>query len=135
MSPGVRWLAALALAAASTAAQADGGRLLATGGATQVEGAAGGGLVPWAVLAGYGTREQDGGTAFYTRVDTGDYALDAAGVAWTFRNRLELSLARQRLTWANCSAACRCPGPRCSRTFTAPSCAWPGTWCTAAGRS
>ena len=97
MSRGARWLAVLALAAASAAAQADGGRLLATGGATQLEGAAGGGLVPWAVLAGYGTREQQGGTAFYTRVDTGDYALDAAGVAWTFRNRLELSLARQRL--------------------------------------
>ena len=35
-----------------------GGRLLATGGATMIEGAAGGGLVPWAVLAGYGTREE-----------------------------------------------------------------------------
>ena len=78
-------------------AQARDGRLLATGGASQVEGAAGGGIVPWAVLAGYGTGDQDGGTAFYTRVDTGDYALDAYGVAYTFRNRLELSLARQRL--------------------------------------
>ncbi|MFY2765176.1 DUF3034 family protein [Arenimonas sp. MALMAid1274] len=72
------------------------GRLLATGGASQVEGAAGGGIVPWAVLAGYGTRDENGGTAFYTRVDTGDYALDAYGAAWTFRNRLELSIARQR---------------------------------------
>lgn len=77
-------------------AQARDGRLLATGGATQLEGSAGGGIVPWAVLAGYGTRDEDGGTAFYTRVDTGDYALDAYGVAYTFRNRLELSLARQR---------------------------------------
>lgn len=77
-------------------AQARDGRLLATGGASQLEGAAGGGLVPWAVLAGYGTRDQDGGTAFYTRVDTGDYALDAYGVAYAFHNRLELSLARQR---------------------------------------
>lgn len=95
---GCAWLAVgLALVMAPLAAHADGGRLLATGGATQLEGAAGGGLVPWAVLAGYGTREQQGGTAFYTRVDTGDYALDAAGVAWTFHNRLELSLARQRL--------------------------------------
>lgn len=86
-----------ALLLAAPCAQADGGRLLATGGATQVEGAAGGGLVPWAVLAGYGTRDQNGGTAFYTRVDTGDYALDAYGAAVTFRNRLELSVARQRL--------------------------------------
>lgn len=90
-----RLLAVLVLLLAS-GAQARDGRLLATGGASQLEGAAGGGIVPWAVLAGYGTRDQDGGTAFYTRVDTGDYALDAFGVAYTFRNRLELSLARQR---------------------------------------
>lgn len=66
------------------------GRLLATGGATQVEGAAGGGIVPWAVMSGYGTRDEHGGTAFYTHVDTGDYALDAYGAAYSFGNRLEL---------------------------------------------
>ena len=77
-------------------ATAGDGRLLATGGATQFEGSAGGGLVPWAVLSGYGTDTQNGGTAFATRVDTGDYSLDAAGVAYTFRNRVELSYARQR---------------------------------------
>jgi hypothetical protein len=71
------------------------GRLLATGGATQIEGAAGGGIVPWAVLSGYGTDTQHGGAAFYTRVDTGDYALDAYGASYTFRNRVELSFARQ----------------------------------------
>lgn len=97
MIPKPQAFAAIFLAMLPLMAQAEGGRLLGTGGATQVEGAAGGGLVPWAVLAGYGTREQNGGTAFYTRVDTGDYALDAAGVAWTFANRLELSLAHQRL--------------------------------------
>ena len=85
--------AALLLPASAIAAD---GRLLATGGATQFEGSAGGGLVPWAVLSGYGTEEQNGGTAFLTRVDTGDYSLDATGVAWTFRNRVEFSYARQR---------------------------------------
>lgn len=84
---------ALVLPASAIAAD---GRLLATGGATQFEGSAGGGLVPWAVLSGYGTEEQNGGTAFLTRVDTGDYSLDATGVAYTFRNRVELSYARQR---------------------------------------
>lgn len=72
------------------------GRLLATGGASPIEGSAGGGIVPWAVLAGYGTDEQNGGTVFLTRVDTGDYAMDVAGAAFTFGNRLELSVARQR---------------------------------------
>lgn len=88
------WLLLFALATGN--ALAGDGRLLATGGATQIEGAAGGGLVPWAVLAGYGTRDQNGATAFYTRVDTGDYRLEVLGAAWTFRNRLELSVARQR---------------------------------------
>ena len=96
MSRALVLVVCLALLAAGPALGQGSGRLLATGGATQVEGAAGGGLVPWAVLAGYGTREQNGGTAFYTRVDTGDYALDAWGAAFTFRNRLELSVARQR---------------------------------------
>jgi hypothetical protein len=73
------------------------GRLLATGGVTQVEGAAGGGLVPWAVLAGYGTDEQIGGTAFYTRVQSDDVLLQAYGASLSFLQRLELSVARQRV--------------------------------------
>ena len=94
----MRALLALAcLALGTPPVFASGGRLLATGGATQVEGSAGGGLVPWAVLAGYGTRDQHGGTAFATHVDTGDYRLDVQGAAYTFGNRLELSFARQRL--------------------------------------
>ena len=87
---------ALTLLSLSQAAFAGDGRLLATGGASSIEGGAGGGIVPWAVLAGYGTDEQNGGTAFVTRVDTGDYAMDAAGAAFTFHNRLELSVTRQR---------------------------------------
>ena len=93
----MRALLAACLLIAPLAAQAGDGRLLATGGATQFEGAAGGGLVPWAVLAGYGTRDEHGGTAFATHVDTGDYTLDVQGAAYTFNNRLELSFARQRL--------------------------------------
>lgn len=86
----------LSLLVAAGEAVAGQGRLLATGGASPIEGSAGGGIVPWAVLAGYGTDEQNGGAVFLTRVDTGDYALDAAGAAFTLGNRLELSLARQR---------------------------------------
>jgi len=86
-----------ALLAMCNAVSAGDGRLLATGGATQFEGSAGGGLVPWAVLSGYGTGEQNGGTAFLTRISAGDYTLDVAGVAYTFGNRLELSYARQQL--------------------------------------
>ena len=90
-------LVALLAGAMSAPAMAGQGKLLATGGASQVEGGGGGGLVPWATLSGYGTREQHGGAAFATRVDTGDYVLDVQGAAYTFGNRLELSVARQRL--------------------------------------
>lgn len=72
-----------------------GSRLLATGGATQLEGQSGGGIVPWAVLAGYGADGEVGASAFYTRVEVADYALDATGIALSFDNRIELSLARQ----------------------------------------
>ena len=75
---------------------ADQGRLLATGGATSLEGQAGGGIVPWAVLAGYAEEGEWGATAFVTRVETGDYRLDAGGVATSLDNRLELSYARQQ---------------------------------------
>lgn len=47
------------------------------------------------MLAGYGERGEWGGDAFVTRVETGDYRLDVAGMAFAFDNRLELSIARQ----------------------------------------
>ncbi|MFY8134749.1 MAG: DUF3034 family protein, partial [Aquimonas sp.] len=56
-----------------------GGKLLLTGGVTQVEGAGGGGLTPWALIGGYGTRDQIGASAYYTRVGLDDYTLDSYG--------------------------------------------------------
>ena len=73
-----------------------GERLTATGGVTQVEGSAGGGLVPWALIAGYGTRNELGASAFLTRVETQGFRLDSTGVAIGIRDRLEISLARHR---------------------------------------
>lgn len=78
-------------------ARAGDGRLLATGGVSMIEGSSGGGIVPWATLSGYGTRDELGTVAFATHVDSGDYRLDVQGAALTVGNRLELSLARQRL--------------------------------------
>ena len=72
------------------------GKLLLTGGVSEVEGAAGGGLTPWAVIGGYGTRDQTGATAFYTRVNVQDYHLDGAGALIGFLDRIELSIARQK---------------------------------------
>ena len=75
---------------------ADNGRLIATGGASSIEGTAGGGITPWAVLAGYGEQHEWGATAFATSVNLPDYRLDVAGLALAYDNRVEVSFARQR---------------------------------------
>lgn len=75
-----------------------GERLLATGGVSQIEGAAGGGLVPWAVIAGDGTRDQIGVTAFHTHIEIDDFRLKSSGVAVGLHDRFELSLTRQLFT-------------------------------------
>lgn len=72
-----------------------GGRLLLTGGVSTIEGAGGGGLVPWALIGGYGTRDEFGGNAYATGVETRDFTLASYGAAFNFANRLELSVARQ----------------------------------------
>jgi hypothetical protein len=72
-------------------------RLIATGGVTQIEGAGGGGLVPWALISGYGTRDQVGITAFYTQADPSDFRLRSAGIAVGIHDRVEISLAQLRL--------------------------------------
>lgn len=77
------------------AAYAGGDRLLGTGGVMQIEGAAGGGLVPWALIAGLGTRDQIGGAAFCTHVEPKDFRLNSCGLAVGIHDRLEVSFARQ----------------------------------------
>ena len=73
-----------------------GDRLEWTGAVTEVEGAAGGGLVPWALIGGLGTDEQIGATAFATYVETQNFALRTGGASVAFDDRVELSVARQR---------------------------------------
>jgi len=73
----------------------DEGKLLATGGVSQVEGAGGGGLASWALISGYGTRDGVGLNAHVTYINTTDYALWAPGVAIGLFDRVELSYTRQ----------------------------------------
>jgi hypothetical protein len=83
------------LASAGTALAGE--RILASGGVSQIEGAAGGGLVPWAVIAGDGTRDQVGVTAFHTNLAISDFSLRSSGVAVGIYDRIEISLTRQLL--------------------------------------
>lgn len=105
----------LALAAAGAPAFADedkaeagpahGGKLILTGGVSQVEGSAGGGLTPWAVIGGYGSEGQWGANAYYTRVNVDDYHLDSYGVLVGIHDRVELSIARQEFDTEDVGAA------------------------------
>ena len=79
------------------ASHAGEGKLLATPGVTQFEGAGGGGLVPWAMLAGYASRDETASQAFTTRLQLDDFELLAYGVAFNFRDQVEVSVARQEL--------------------------------------
>jgi hypothetical protein len=79
-----------------------GDRLLATGGISQIEGAGGGGLTPWALITGYGTDQQIGASAFYTKAKTnGGFDLDTGGVAIGFQNRVEVSLSQTKFGLSN----------------------------------
>jgi hypothetical protein len=71
------------------------GKLLATAGVTQIEGAGGGGLVPWALITGYGTKDAIGANAHDTYVHTQSFDLETAGAAIGLYDRVELSIARQ----------------------------------------
>jgi hypothetical protein len=73
----------------------DEGRLLATGSVSAVEGEGGGGLAPWALITGYGTRDGVGVTLHHTYVGLPDYQLITPGIAVGLFDRLELSYAWQ----------------------------------------
>ncbi|MFO1245693.1 MAG: DUF3034 family protein [Ramlibacter sp.] len=76
-------------------AQADTGKLLLTGGVSSIDGAAGGGLTPWAVIGSNATDGEVGATAHVSRASTQDYGLTTYGAALGFKDRIELSVARQ----------------------------------------
>lgn len=92
------WQGAILLAGAAALWWADaahaGDRLLATSGVTSVEGAAGGGLTPWAVIGGSGSSDQLGGSVAVTQVKTKDHRLRVASAALGITDRVELSMAR-----------------------------------------
>jgi hypothetical protein len=105
-------LAALAAGAPARAAEAvaassavdepawwapESGKLLATSGVSQIEGAGGGGLVPWALITGYGTSDAVGANVHHTFLRAGDYTLHSVGASVGLMDRVELSFDRQFL--------------------------------------
>lgn len=72
-----------------------GGKLILTDGITTAEGAAGGGLATWAVIAGNETKDGIGGTAHATYVSLPDFDLEAYGAAVGAFDRVEVSYTHQ----------------------------------------
>lgn len=87
------------LLAAATPASADelrsGGKLLLTNGIASVEGASGGGLTPWAVIAGNATSDGIGVSGHATIAEVKSYDFQSAGFSIGFFDRVELSYAHQ----------------------------------------
>ena len=72
-----------------------GGKLLGTSGVSQIEGSGGGGLVPWATISGYTTRDELGGSAFFSAVSVDDFRMSSYGASYAYKDRIEVSFAHQ----------------------------------------
>ena len=118
-----RFLTTLAAGCAACAAllpalaHADTGKLLLTGGVSSVEGAAGGGITPWAVIGTNATDDEFGGSAYATRVGTRDYGLNVYGAALGVKDRFEFSIAQQDFDTKATGTALGLPGLRLKQTI------------------
>ncbi len=89
---------------------AETGKLLLTGGVSSIDGAAGGGLTPWAVIGSNATTGETGASANLTRVSTRDYGLTTLGATVGIDNRYELSLTQQDFNTGITGSALGLPG-------------------------
>lgn len=112
-------IALIAVTAATFCAgvQADTGKLLLTGGVSSIDGAAGGGLTPWATIGSNATDGEIGGSAYVTNVGTKDYGLNIYGVAVGFNDRFELSINQQDFDTKGTGAALKLPGLHLKQTI------------------
>lgn len=79
-----------------SSANAGDGKLRGTSGLLSIEGSAGGGLTPWAVLGSYAEAEQTGISASVANVNLRDYQLRTAALAFGVGNRVEFAASYQR---------------------------------------
>jgi len=93
-----KWCFIILFSISFTTVAETGNKLLTSGGITSFEGSAGGGITPWALIGGYGSREEIQGTAALQLLDTGEYQLKTIGAAIGIYDRVELSVQRQTLS-------------------------------------
>lgn len=82
-----------------------GDKLVLTNGVTGIEGASGGGIATWAVIAGRETDRGLGLSAHVTLVELPDFGWQSHGASIGIANRLELSYARQNFDTRDVGAA------------------------------
>ncbi len=116
-TPFSNFMLAASAALLCTSAQANAGKLLLTGGVSTIEGAAGGGLSPWAVIGSNATQGEVGGSAYLTHVDTKDYGLNIFGATLGIHDRFELSIAQQNLNTRGTGTALGLPGLHLKQTI------------------
>ncbi len=73
----------------------DQGKLLLTAGFNEADGAGGGGLVPFALITGYGSNDSYGANAHFTYAPLRDFDFQSYGLGVGLFDRVELTLARQ----------------------------------------
>lgn len=103
-------LAVATLALAQPQARAETDKLLLTGGVTSIEGGAGGGLTPWAVIGSNATEGEWGATAAAAVVSTRNYTMQVQGVLVAYDDRVEVSIARQDFATGATGRALGLPG-------------------------
>ena len=103
-------LAAVALALVHAGAHAETDKLPLTGGVTSIDGAAGGGLTPWAVIGTNATEGEFGVAATASVVSTRNYTLQVQGLQLAYDDRLEVSLAHQDFATEATGRALGLPG-------------------------
>ena len=103
-------LAAAAIALAHAGAHAETDKLLLTGGVTGIDGAAGGGLTPWAVIGSNATEGEFGVAATTSVVQVRNYTLQVHGLLLGYDDRCELSIAQQDFATGATGRALGLPG-------------------------
>ncbi len=99
-----RWCASLLVAAAALSSEAawadlyNDGKVFLTGGVFTVDGAGGGGAVPWATITGYETRDGINGGVGFTYANLPALQLTVIGASVGFYDRFELSYAQHDLS-------------------------------------
>ena len=103
-------LVAIGLVLAQAGAHAGSDKLLLTGGVTSIDGAAGGGLTPWAVIGSNATEGQFGVAATASIVSTRNYTMQVHGLLLAWDDRYELTLAQQDFATGATGRALGLPG-------------------------